>query len=268
VFFVLSKLLGVLLVPSHLMIGIGVVGLILLATGFASRGHKFVIASVLLLAIGGFSPVGNLLLYSLEARFPPWNDRLGAPDGIVVLGGAIEPNASEEHGVPVFGASIDRLIAVADLAHRYPHARILFTGGNSSLVSSTAREADFALPVLESLGISRDQLIIERRARNTWENAEFSKAVASPKPGERWLLLTSAYHMARAVGAFRKAGFAVEPYPVDWRLGGHGGLLRFSISFIGGLSRVDTAIREWIGLTAYWFTGRTSEFFPGPAGSK
>jgi uncharacterized SAM-binding protein YcdF (DUF218 family) len=109
---------------------------------------------------------------------------------------------------------------------------------------------------------------MEPRARNTWENAEFSKAVASPKLGERWLLLTSAYHMARAVGAFRKAGFAIEPYPVDWRLGSRDDLLRFSISFVGGLSRVDTAIREWIGLTAYWLAGRTSEFFPGPDSSK
>ena len=168
------------------------------------------------------------------------------------------------HGTPVFGPSIDRLIAAAQLAHRFPKARILFSGGNGSLDSTDpAREADFALPVFESLGISGDRLIMERRSRNTEENAEFSKALVSPKEGEQWLLVTSAYHMPRAVGIFRKAGFAVEPYPVDWR-SGRANLLRPSRFFIGGLGRIDTAAREWMGLIAYWITGRTSELFPGP----
>jgi uncharacterized SAM-binding protein YcdF (DUF218 family) len=123
------------------------------------------------------------------------------------------------------------------------------------------------MPVFESFGFSRDRLIMERRSRNTEENAEFSKALVSPKSGERWLLVTSAHHMARSVGIFRKVGFAVEPYPVDWRMGGRDDLLRFSVHFIEGLSRLDTASREWMGLIAYWITGKTSEFFPGPSQS-
>jgi uncharacterized SAM-binding protein YcdF (DUF218 family) len=265
VFFLLSKTLGRLLLPSNLLIGLGIVGLILLLTRFVSLGRKLVVASVLLLAICGFLPIGKLLLYPLETRFPPWDDTRGAPDGIVVLGGAIEPDMSAVHGAPVFGPSIDRIIAAAELAHRYPNARIVFSGGNGGLdPSDQAREADFALPLLESFGITKDRLIMERRSRNTLENAEFSKAMVAPKSGERWLLVTSAYHMPRSVGIFRKAGFAVEPYPVDWRLGARDDLLRFSIFFIGGLGRIDTASREWMGLIAYWITGRTSEFFPGP----
>jgi uncharacterized SAM-binding protein YcdF (DUF218 family) len=265
VYFFLSKTVGGMLLPSNLLIGVGIVGLLLLLSRFASLGRKLVAASVLLLAICGFSPIGNLLFYPLESRFPPWDDTRGAPDGIVVLGGAIQPNLSAAHGIAMFGPSIDRMIAAAGLAHRYPNARIVFSGGNANLVSSdAAREADFATPVFESLGLSKDRLIIERRARNTEENAEFSKALVSPKNGERWLLVTSAYHMPRSVGIFRKAGFEVEPYPVDWRMGGRGDLLRFSIFFTGGLSRIDTALREWMGLIAYWITGKTSEFFPGP----
>ena len=89
------------------------------------------------------------------------------------------------------------------------------------------READFAGAIFESLGIAKSRLIMERRSRNTLENAEFSKALVAPKPGERWLLVTSAFHMPRSVGLFRKAGFAVEPYPVDWRVGGRGDLFTF-----------------------------------------
>jgi uncharacterized SAM-binding protein YcdF (DUF218 family) len=121
-------------------------------------------------------------------------------------------------------------------------------------------------PVFESFGFAKDRLIMERRSRNTHENAEFSKALVSPKSGERWLLVTSAHHMPRSVGIFRKVGFEVEPYPVDWRTGRGGDLLKFSDHFAERLALVDTAAREWMGLVAYWITGKTSEFFPGPNG--
>jgi uncharacterized SAM-binding protein YcdF (DUF218 family) len=107
-------------------------------------------------------------------------------------------------------------------------------------------------------------MILERRSRNTYENAEFVKDMVSPKRGERWILVTSAYHMPRSIGIFRKIGFEVEPYPVDWRTAGRSSLPMFSEILIVGLSRVDTACREWMGLAAYWITGKTSEFFPGP----
>jgi len=105
---------------------------------------------------------------------------------------------------------------------------------------------------------------MERGSRNTQENAEFSKALAAPKNGERWLLVTSAYHMPRSVGVFRKAGFDVEAYPVDWRLGERADLLRFSTLALDGLERVDVATREWMGLVAYWATGKIDRLLPGP----
>ena len=110
-FFLLSKTVGVMLLPSNLLVGAGVVGLILLPSRFAPLGRKLVAVSILLLTICGFSPLGNLLLYPLESRFPAWDGKQGAPDGIIVLGGAIEPDLSAAHGAAVFGPSIDRLIA-------------------------------------------------------------------------------------------------------------------------------------------------------------
>ncbi|HJZ19581.1 MAG TPA: YdcF family protein [Bradyrhizobium sp.] len=264
-FFFLSKTIGVLLLPSNLMTAIGIVGLMLLITRFARLGRKLIVASLMSLGICGYSPLGNFLIYPLEQRFPPWDGAGAVPDGILVLGGSIKPDLSAAHGVAVFGTSVDRVIAAAGLASRYPNARVVFSGGNANLASSdVAKEADFALPVFESFGIARDRLMIERRSRNTFENAEFSKALVSPKAGERWLLVTSAFHMPRSVGVFRKAGFAVEPYPVDWRTGGPDDLLKLSDSLTDGLDRVDAASREWIGLLAYWITGKTSALFPGP----
>jgi uncharacterized SAM-binding protein YcdF (DUF218 family) len=265
VFFVLSKTLGIMLLPTNFLIGVGLLGAILLATRFASLGRKLLIASVVLLAICGFSPLGNWLLYPLESRFPAWDATRGPPDGIVVLGGPIDPELSSAHNTAVFHGSVDRLIVAAELAHRYPHLRIVYSGGNSNLVfDDSVKETDYALAVFEELGISSDRLTMEGRSRNTAENAEFSKALALPKNGERWLLVTSAYHMPRSIGVFRKAGFAVEPYPVDWRVGGRSDLLAFSIYLIDGLGRVEVAMREWMGLAAYRMSGKTGEFFPGP----
>ena len=266
-FFALSKTIGIMLLPTNFLIGIALAGLLLLPTRLARLGRKLVFASIGLLAICGFSPLGNLLLYPLESRFPPWDATQGAsPDGIVVLGGSIDPETSAAHGVAAFRGSVDRLVAAAELAHRYPNARILFSGGNANLVSDdSAKEADYASTVFEGLGIAKERLTMERRSRNTLENAEFSKAMAAPKSGERWLLVTSAYHMPRSIGVFRKFGFAVEPYPVDWLTGGRANLLTFSPVAIEGLYRVETAMREWMGLAAYRVSGRTDALFPGPA---
>jgi uncharacterized SAM-binding protein YcdF (DUF218 family) len=263
-FFALSKTLGVMLLPSNLLVGLGLIGLVALPTRFALQGRRLLAASLILLAVCGWSPLGSLLLVPLEQRFPPWDATRGDPDGIVVLGGAIDPDLSAARGVPAFRGGGDRLIATAALAHRYPQARIVYSGGSANLVADdTAKEADVAVSVFESLGIPQQRLTVERLSRNTEENAAFSKALASPKPGERWLLVTSAYHMPRSVGVFRRAGFVIEPYPVDWHTAG-GDVLALSTFVSDGLQRTDIAVREWIGLAAYRISGKTSELLPGP----
>ncbi len=265
-FFILSKTLGYLLMPTNFLIGIGVIGAILLMTRFARLGRNLVMVAVLLLVICGLSPLGNYLIYPLEQRFPAWVAGSGAPpDGIIILGGSIEPDVSAAHGTPVVRSSPDRIIEAAALAHRYPTARIVFSGGSANLISNDAREADFASAIFEGLGIAKSRLVMERASRNTVENAQFSKALVAPKQGERWLLVTSAFHMPRSIGLFRKAGFAVEAYPVDWRVGRRGDLFSFSNTVLDGWGRTDVAVREWIGLVAYRATGKIDDLLPGPA---
>lgn len=263
-FFVLSKTLGTMLLPVNFLIGAGVLGAILLFTRWAVLGRRVLATSIVLLALCGFSPVGRLLILPLEERFPPWDPSRGVPDGIVVLGGSIDPDLSAARGRPVLDHSADRIVATAALARQYPKARIVFSGGNANLIADdSAKEADYALSVLESLGVAKERLAAERLSRNTIENAEFVKAIANPKAGERWLLVTSAFHMPRSIGLFRKAGFKVEAYPVDWRASKSGAFWFSSVAH-QGLERTDIAMREWIGLTAYWMTGKIDTFLPGP----
>ena len=165
----------------------------------------------------------------------------------------------------MFKGSVDRIIAAAALAHRYPKARIVFSGGSANLISDdSAKEADYALSVFESLGIARDRLTMERRSRNTQENAEFSKALASPKAGERWLLVTSAFHMPRSVGVFRKAGFGVEPYPADWRTGRSRTCGRHRSSPVTGWRRSTLPFANGWALRPTAFQAKPTNFFPGP----
>lgn len=264
-FFVLSKTLGGAVVPINLLVELGIISVVLMATRFAALGRKLAATTLVLLALAAFSPLGNLLLYPLESRFPAWDPSRGAPDGIIVLGGSVDTDLSAAHHTPVVSHAADRLFAPAELARRYPNARMVFTGGSANLVANGAREADYSAPILENIGIPRERLILERESRNTYENAIFTKRLVAPKPGERWLLVTSAYHMPRSIGIFRKAGFDVEAYPVDWRMGGRDDLFSFTNFGADGLGRTDTAVREWIGLVAYRLMGRTSELLPGPA---
>ena len=263
-FFVVSKILGFFALPSNDILALGLIGLALMYTRFARAGRGLATASIVLFAAFGLLPLGKMLIEPLENRFPPWDAARGVPDGIVVLGGAIDPEYAAARGAPDLNEAAERITVVADLARKYPSARILYSGGNGRLAFRGGAEAQFAGALIESFGVSESRLILEDRSRNTAENAIFSLQLATPKPAERWLLVTSAYHMPRAMGVFRKARFAVEAYPVDYRTRGGADLLIPFDDVASGLRRTDTATREWIGLMAYWLTGRSAELFPGP----
>jgi uncharacterized SAM-binding protein YcdF (DUF218 family) len=237
---------------------------LLLCTRYMRLASWLIVTSLVLIAIAGLSPLGNALILPLEQRFPPWDASHGAPDGIVLLGGMITPDVSSARATVALNEAGERITATAELARRYPDARIVMTGGSGALIFDEGVEAIFAVRQLEALGVAHERITAEEQSRNTIENAVFSRLVANPKPGERWLLVTSAYHMPRAMGVFRAAGFPVEAYPVDWRTRGPTDLVRLFSSLSDGLQRTDTAAHEWVGLFAYWITGKTTALFPAP----
>jgi len=263
-FFVLSKVLGFFALPSNIAATLATLGIVLLFTRFNRAGRRIAALGVALLLLAGLSPLGNALMLPLEDRFPAWDPTHGPPTGMVVLGGAIGPEVAAARGEPDLNEAAERITATAELARKYPAARIIYSGGNARLVLTGAIEADYAVGLLESLGVPRARIETEGKSRNTIENAQFSKELAAPKPGERWLLVTSAFHMPRAIGVFRHVGFAVEAYPVDWRTRGAIDLAIPFDSLAAGLRRTDTAMREWAGLVAYWASGRSTVLFPGP----
>jgi len=263
-FFILSKALGFFVWSSNIFAAIGLVGLVVLCTRWTRLASWLIVTSLILLVVAGYSPLANVLILPLEGRFPPWDASHGPPDGLVVLGGVISPEVSVARNAISIEETAERITFAAELARRYPDARLAVSGGSSTLIFDGGVEAPFAKRELEALGVAPERIIVEDKSRNTIENAEFSRRIADPKPGERWLLVTSAYHMPRAMAAFRLAGFPVEACPVDWRTRGPIDAARPFGLLSDGLHRTDTAVHEWLGLLAYRLTGKTVELLPGP----
>jgi len=263
-FFILSKVIGFFTLPSNAIAVTCALGLVLLSTRWRRAGTRLLALGVVALLVFGYSPAGTMLLLSLSERFPAWQSDGRAPDGIIVLGGAIDSDATAARGTLEVDHSADRVFAMLDLGRRYPQARIVFSGGSGALLMDGVSEAPIAGGLLQSYGVAADRIVLETASRSTAENAAFTRRLVEPKPGQRWLLVTSAFHMPRSIGAFRAAGFDVEAYPVDWRSRGWiDGTMPFD-RLSAGLARTDVAIHEWIGLIAYWLGGKSSALLPAP----
>jgi uncharacterized SAM-binding protein YcdF (DUF218 family) len=242
-----------------------VLGLGLLLTSWRRLATGLLAVSALVVVVFGLSPAGDILMLALTERYPPWRDDGRAPNGIVVLGGAISPEISAARGMVELNAAAERMTEAIVLARRYPAARIVFSGGNNNLIDNSTTEATAARLLWEGAGIAPARIVLDDRSRTTAENAAFALRVAAPKPGERWLLITSAYHMPRAMAAFHGVGFAVEAYPVDWRTGGWNDARVPFHRVSAGLTRTDAAVHEWVGLLMYRLSGRTQALVPGAA---
>ncbi len=267
-FFLASKLGWFLATPSNLLPVLALLGA---ALAFWPRvrvaGLCLVIAASLGVLVGGLTSLPDLVLGPLESRFPEFRDDGGSVAGVIVLGGAIEPRKSMDRDQLLLNDAGERMVALGDLARRYPQARVVFSGGSASVGGQSISEAEVVERFAGTLGLAPGRLALESRSRNTHENAAFTVAQIGAKPGERWLLVTSAWHMPRAVGCFRAEGLEVAAYPVDFRTSGRPARFLASLFASEGLHDLDLGMKEWLGLLAYRLTGYTDALLPAPASS-
>lgn len=264
-FFYLSKILWFFTAPSTLIVGAMVLGTgLALVPRFARLGRRLAGLGAAAFLLFGSGPFGAFLVGALERRFPAYvASTQSPPHGVIVLGGTIgEMEVAPGVWQVAMNDGSERLTEGIALARRFPNARLVFTGGTSSLTGQEKSEAEATRDLWASIGYPVERVTFEGQSRNTVENAVNTAALVKPKPGERWLLVTSAHHMPRSVGIFRKAGFEVIAAPVDYRTS----FKRWYIprEAVGGLAILDLGTREWIGLVAYWVTGRASALFPAP----
>ncbi|MBF9197862.1 ElyC/SanA/YdcF family protein [Microvirga terrestris] len=267
-FYYVSKIAWFFTTPSNLLISLILLGLILsLFKRMRRLGIGLSLAFTLATVALGLLPIATYVLLPLEERFPAFHDDGRPVDGIILLGGAVEASDSKALGSIVANEAAERVLDTIQLAHRYPKARILISSGAGTVFRDGATEAPIIADYFKTIGIDPARILIEDRSRTTAENAAYSQELVKPREGERWLLVTSAWHMPRAVGVFEKAAFPVTPYPVDFRTARG---LRTHLPFASlseGLRRLDIGTKEWVGLIGYYATGRTARLFPGPQDS-
>ncbi len=265
-FFLVSKLLGPLLRPSVLLPFVLAAAALLLWTRWRPTGRLLVTLTAFAVLAIAVLPLGSSLIVPLEERFPHPAALPARVDGIVVLAGPVDIGVSEVRAEVALKDTAERLIAGVALSRRFPEAQVVFSGGTGSLRRPDLKEAEFAARVFAALGVPAERMRYENQSRNTFENAVFSQRLVQPRPGEVWLLVTSAFHMPRAMGCFRQIGWEVIPYPVDYRTTGRSYWWPPSVNLMFGLSSLELALHEWVGLALYRLTGRTDVLFPAPRG--
>ncbi|WP_137154501.1 YdcF family protein [Rhizobium sp. FKL33] len=263
-FFYLSKLVDTLILPSNVMVALGLLAALLLVLRWRRTGFAIGALALAIPFAAGFTPLGNLPVAILEDRFPA-PDLSEPPTGVVMLGGAVDLHLAISRDRVILNDAAERVTETAALANRYPTMRIFLSGGWSfDTDKGRVSESYFAREALIGMGVAPERIEMEENSRTTFENAVETKKAVTPKPGERWLLLTSASHMPRSVAVFREQGLDFIPYPVDYRTRGLSHPLNRPRSTAVGLANLDLAAHEWIGLFGYWLSGRTKTLLPAP----
>jgi len=234
-----SKVFWLIAAPTKALVLISAIAAFWAVLGAPNCAAWLAAAGACGLVVGSFTPISVALTIPLESRFAR-SDSQTPPDGIILLG----------------GSGVAGVAALAALGQAYPKARLIFSGLSATNPASSKIFAQHG-------GDPTRIIYIEPRPRTTSEDAVYAAASLKPKPSERWMLVTSALHMARAVGCFRVAGFQVEPYPIEFRTDQTHPFTAFAPG-LEALEKLDTAGKEWIGLIAYRLMGKTDALFPGP----
>ena len=261
-FFILSKMLSLLLEPL-------VIPYLILAIGVIARWRRWrwimrfsFTTAIALPLLFGILPLSSLPLQFLENRIP--RGEIGAKhiDGIIVLGGFTGNGVvAESHNQYGLNASAERFTAAMVLARQLPQTPILFSGFSGELIQRGWRESDNIRDLIHKLGGLNTTVLYEENSRSTYENAVNSRQVFAAEPGMNWILITSANHMPRAVGSFAAAGWTgIIPYPVDYQTPKTGHTSSWSIR--GGILLLRQSLHEYAGLLVYYLTGRSTNLLP------
>lgn len=258
----LTRIFWLLVQPLSVVVLLLIVGL---ALSFLKRrwpGRVLFGLATLLLFVFSFTTFGYLLIAPLENRFqrPAEPARI---DGIVVLGGGMDGEVNSVRGGWELNRSGDRFVEALRLALAHPEAKVLIAGGPAALVQQEP-EALAGKRFFEAFGIAPERIVIDDKSRNTEENALYAKQLAGTAEGQTWLLVTSAFHMPRSVGLFRKVGFSTLPWPADYLASGAEGVRIKPDQSTENIAVSNLALREWAGLAGYYLTGRIDELLPGP----
>jgi len=251
-FFILSKILSFLLSPIFWIV-ISIVLYFIFKKKTWRR--KLLIVSFIVLVV--FS--NQFLFYHVSGW---WEGELQNPntvknyDGIILLGGFSSYKTEVER--IRFHESADRLMQALQLYKMEKVKYFVFTGGSARIIVRGQKEGMFLKNYLSLMGIKNEDLLVEWNSRNTHENAIETKQILTERELQKgtFLLVTSAFHMKRALGCFKKVGIDVYPYSTD--------PLQSTLSpdfadcimpSASVLAMWERLFREWVGYVMYRFKG-------------
>jgi uncharacterized SAM-binding protein YcdF (DUF218 family) len=261
IFFYLSKIVWIVISPDSIFIILLTVCLLLFLLKQSEKATFLLVLLTFFTLFLSFFSVGNWMLYPLESRFQHNPELPEKVDGIIVLGGSVTPDVSAYWQQLETNEAHERLSSFIQLAQHYPDAMLVFSGGIASINQKKPTEAQIAEPYFLTSGISTDRLIIENKSRNTAENVSYIRQLVSPQSNEIWVMVTTAFHMPRAMGVFCQQNWKVIPYPVDHRTLPTK-LYQPGFSLLEHANQLVIASHEWVGLLAYYFGGKTNQLFP------
>lgn len=240
--------------PANLLVLMLLLGLLLMAIGRRKKGVVLVCLSTVVFVIIAITPVTRLMLSPLENRFARPENVSGPIRGIIVLGGISNAWISYNRRSLDVNASGDRLIETVALARRFPEAEIWLLGRH---------ETKSIMRILAALGVPRDRIKFENTSKNTYQNLALAKPVAKPGCREKWILVTSAWHMPRAIAVARSLEWPVIAFPTDYRTI-DGQARGIKVELAETLVLFNSAVKEWLGLLVYRLRGWTREIWPKP----
>lgn len=262
IFFVFSKLFWIVISPTNLIILAFILGTLLLIFKADKLARFILLPTALLAGLVLVYPIGDYIIQPLEKRFAKPTEWPPHIDGIIVLGGGEDLKRSVSWKIAELGQGGDRYLAAKALADRYPNAKVIFTGGSGLFLNATSdSEGMIARTIFEQLDIDPSRYILETQSRNTYEN--FLNTTPLLDPNGQYMLVTSANHMPRSIGIARRFELNITPYPVDFR--SNQGEMRYAnFSFSENIETLEKGVKEWLGLVAYYLSGKSETLYPAP----
>lgn len=265
-FFTFSKIIWFCIQPLNFISLLCTVGLCFYILGLKTISKAILIISLTLFLICGVVPLGPHLLKTLEDTYPTLQvDELPEHiDGVIVLGGMLNTPLSYNRDQPVFNKDVTRLTTFIHLKRIYPDAKFVVSGGSGSLHHQDKKPYPYIKQILQDSGLDPSSFIFETQSRNTYENYKNSFDLITPKAGQRWILITSAFHMPRSVAVFCSGKWPVIPFPVAYMTPRKIGFGMQSFNVLVNFQQLHVALKEWIGIVTYRLFDKTSILFPPP----
>jgi len=258
--FYLSKFLWYLFNPFNCILFLLIISVIFNFLKFLNFSKIILYFTFLLFFITGVLPTGSYLLYLLEKNY---HNKIYLPenvDGILILSGATNPFLTKEYNQISLNGSVERLTESIQLIKKYPKAKVFFAGGTGSIQYPDLSHSEVAKKFYKSLGVDIQNIYFDDKSRNTYENIFFAKKKFDPNKDEKWVLITSAFHLKRAMSIGEKLEWAFIPYATDYKLPKKF-KWKLSINFFGNLASFKNSSHEWVGIISYYLMGRSSKIF-------